>query len=295
MTEPKEAIYAPDFPKNLDWIGSAPIKWRHLHDRKVVLVDFWDYSCVNCLRTMPYLAEWNRRYRDLGLTTIGIHSPEFSFAADCGNVESAVKRLGIEYPVVVDSKYEIWKLYGNRVWPAKYLWDEKGKLTWFHFGEGEYVATELAIQRALRNLNPDVELQDPMGPVRGSDRPGAVCLRPTPELYLGSARGRPPVQVDRKGKWQVTDEYSETLEPGAEIAVSYEAAGANIVLAPGQAGQSEVDVVLDDVKMKTIEVSEPRMYELTEGGEHERHRLVLHFNTVGSKAYAFTFTPGCDS
>lgn len=295
MTVPKEAIYAPDFPKNLDWIGSAPIKWRHLHDRKVVLVDFWDFSCVNCLRTLPYLAEWNRRYRSLGLTTIGVHSPEFSFAADSEAVESAVERLGIEYPIVVDSQYEIWKLYGNRVWPAKYLWDEKGKLVWFHFGEGEYEATELAIQKALRNLNPDVELKEPMGPVRDSDRPGARCLRPTPELYLGSERGQPPVPVEREGEWRVAGEFCESLEPGTQLTVTYEAAGANIVLAPPETGSSDVDVLLDGKKLKTIKVDGPQMYELVDRPEHEQHKLTLRFHAKGTRAYAFTFTPGCVS
>lgn len=293
MPEPGGAIYAPEFPKELHWIGTEPIKWRDLFDRKVVLVDFWDYTCVNCLRTLPYLAEWNSRYSDKGLATIGVHSPEFSFAADDKTVESAVDRLGIEYPVVVDSAYEIWQLYGNRGWPAKYLWDDKGKLVWFHYGEGEYEATERAIQKALHDLNPSLELPGTMKPVRDTDQPDAACIQPTPELYLGSARDQPPVPIKRNGRWNIADDYSEVVEPEAEIEVRYEAAGVNIVLAPPDETGAAVDVALDGVKISTLDVSEPRMYELVDGTEHEAHHLTLHFRTPGTRAYAFTFTPGC--
>ncbi len=295
MPCPNESIYAPDFPEGLHWIGSEPLSRSQLFDQKTVLVDFWDYTCVNCLRTLPYLKEWHRRYRDKGLATIGVHSPEFSFAASDETVESAVNRLEIEYPVVVDSRFDIWKLYGNRVWPAKYLWDDKGKLVWFHFGEGEYEATERAIQQALRQLNADVELPDPMEPIRDTDRPDAACIRPTPELYLGSGRGQTPVPIGRSGRWNVADEYSEVVEPEAEIEVQYEAAGVNIVLAPPDETGAAVDVALDGVKISTLDVSEPRMYEIVDGTKHEAHHLKLHFRTPGTRAYALTFTPGCVS
>jgi thiol-disulfide isomerase/thioredoxin len=157
---------------------------------KVVLVDFWDYTCVNCIRTLPYVAEWHRRYTDHGLVVIGVHAPEFSFAKELDGVKRAIETFGIEYPVVMDNGYAIWQAYANRYWPAKYLVDKDGYIRYYHFGEGGYEETERAIQTLLREILPEMQLPGPMAPVRDSDAPGAACYRVTPELYLGYQRGR---------------------------------------------------------------------------------------------------------
>lgn len=217
MEVEKGKIHAPEMGEV--WLNSTPLTMSGLRGR-VVLVDFWDYTCVNCLRTLPYVVEWHRRYAAKGLTVIGVHTPEFSFARTREFVEAAVRRLGIEYPVVLDNHYAIWQAYANRCWPAKYLVDKDGYLRSFHFGEGDYEATELAIQELLREAHPALELPAPLGPMRATDRPGAACYRTTPELYLGHRRGR----LGNTGGFQHTDEEKPgeyKLPEGVESDVCY--------------------------------------------------------------------------
>ena len=183
----KGKIHAPEIGQT--WVNSPPLTMRSLRGR-VVLVDFWDYTCVNCIRTLPYLIEWHRRYHPKGLTITGVHAPEFSFARTAEFVAAAIERFGIPYPVVLDNGYMIWQAFANKCWPAKYLIDKNGYLRFFHFGEGDYAAIEEAIQTLLREANPSVELGPLMEPLRDTDRPGAACYRTTPELYLGYQRGR---------------------------------------------------------------------------------------------------------
>jgi thiol-disulfide isomerase/thioredoxin len=183
----KGKVHAPEI--GATWVNSEPLELRGLRGR-VVLVDFWDYTCVNCLRTLPYLAEWHKRYASLGLTIIGVHTPEFSFAANEKFVRAAVERFGIRYPIVLDNGYAIWHAYANRYWPAKYLIDKDGYIRFFHFGEGDYGETEEAIQTLMHEVNPAAQFPPAMEPVRDTDRPGAVCYNSTPELYFGSKRGK---------------------------------------------------------------------------------------------------------
>lgn len=186
--QPK-TVHAPEIGQT--WLNTEPLTMRGLRGR-VVLVDFWDYTCVNCIRTLPYLKEWRRRYHDKGLTIVGVHAPEFYFASVTELVRLAIRDFGIEYAVVLDNEHTIWQAYANRYWPAKYLVDHEGYIRYFHAGEGSYGETERAIQALLRELNPLVEVPEPMAPLRAMDEPGALaaCQRPTPELYLGYKRGR---------------------------------------------------------------------------------------------------------
>jgi thiol-disulfide isomerase/thioredoxin len=154
-----------------------------------VLIDFWEYTCVNCIRTLPYLKEWHQRYADLGLTIVGIHTPEFAFAKAKQNVADAVTKFGLTYPILVDSQYANWNAWSNNFWPRKFLVDRNGVVVYDHAGEGNYGNTEAAIQKLLRAQNPGVRLPRPMEAVRGSDKPGAVCYPATPEIYCGYWRG----------------------------------------------------------------------------------------------------------
>jgi len=181
-------IKAPALPEGVRWINSPPLTMEQLRG-KVVLVDFWEYTCINCIRTLPYLTSWNDKYRDKGLVILGVHAPEFQFAKKPANVEKAAHDFGLTYPLIVDSDHAVWDAYGNRFWPAKYLIDAEGYVRYYHFGEGGYGATEQRIQDLLKQANPKVELPALGEPVRGSDRPGAVCYPTTPELYLGFERG----------------------------------------------------------------------------------------------------------
>jgi thiol-disulfide isomerase/thioredoxin len=240
------------------WLNSEPVELRKLRGR-AVLVDFWDYTCVNCLRTLPYVVEWHRRYADKGLSVIGVHTPEFSFAANEKFVRAAVERFGIRYPVVLDNGYAIWHAYANRYWPAKYLIDGEGYIRFFHFGEGEYGATEEAIQTLVREIFPGIELPPVMEPVRDTDKPGAVCYRTTPELYLGNKRGKPgnpsgylnenddggatytlPEKIDADkmylaGPWISKEEYARSAgnaQAPSSVVLYYSGKEANLVMAP---------------------------------------------------------------
>jgi thiol-disulfide isomerase/thioredoxin len=184
----REAPQAPEFPSGMQWLNSPPLTASGLKGR-VLLIDFWEYTCVNCIRTLPYLKAWHERYAEKGLTIVGVHTPEFAFAKDLANVTRAVKEFGLKYPIVNDSAYQIWNRYGNRYWPAKYLFDKNTRLRHYHFGEGAYGDTEQEIQKLLKEIDPAVSLPKIMEPIRGTDQPGAVCYPVTPELYAGYQRG----------------------------------------------------------------------------------------------------------
>ena len=257
------------------WLNSAPLSFRQLRGR-VVLVDFWDYTCVNCIRTLPYVQAWHERYGDRGLTVIGVHTPEFTFAQYESNVERGIREFGLTYPVVIDSNREIWKAFANRYWPTKYLLDKEGYLRYAHFGEGGYTECEQVIQELLRELDPTLDLPPIMDPVREEDHAGAVCYRASSELYLGHARGRIGNEGGFRedqiaeysftgelqenffyatGRWASTAEYFEAVDEGPHILhLKYEAAAVNLVMASPRSQSSDV-VILQDGKPLTREQS----------------------------------------
>ena len=178
------------FDGSTGWINSKPLTPASLVG-KVVLVDFWEYTCINCLKTLPYERTWYDRYAKYGFTIVGVHTPEFAFSGESENVAQAVKRLGIDWPVVLDSRQAIWDRYGNDVWPRELLFDANGKLILDHSGEGDYPDTERRIQQALHARGAMANFPPPMDylPVDSYSKPGAVCYRHTPEMYLGNWRG----------------------------------------------------------------------------------------------------------
>jgi thiol-disulfide isomerase/thioredoxin len=267
MRVEKGKVRAPEIGRL--WLNSPPLSFRQLRGR-AVLVDFWDYTCVNCIRTLPYVQAWHERYKDRGLTVIGVHTPEFTFAQYESNVERGIREFGLTYPIVVDSDREIWMAFANRYWPTKYLLDKDGYLRYGHFGEGAYREIEQVLQELLREIDPDVVLPPLMDPLREEDHPGAVCYRPTGELHLGHKRGRLGNQggfqedqianyaFDEKeekleenffyanGRWASTAEYFEAVEDGPHsLKLKYEASGVNLVMASPRAGAAEV-VILQD-------------------------------------------------
>lgn len=174
MRSPTDQIPAPPFPRELPWINVAPLRMDKQRGRPV-LVEFWDFCRVNSLRTLPYVKAWHERYAAHGLRVIGVHTGGFACSRELDNVRAAVERLGIEHPVVVDSNLEIWDWYGNQGWPARYLWDQRGALFSYHYGEGAYDETEADIQELL-----GVELE-PLAPLRPEDAPGALLAPQTPD------------------------------------------------------------------------------------------------------------------
>ena len=178
MRAPEHAIPAPPFPRGLTWIGVAPLRMDKQRGRPV-LIEFWDFCRVNSLRTLPYMTAWHERYADDGLRVIGVHAGGFAPARVTENVVAAVERLAIPYPVVVDEALEIWDMYGNEGWPARYLWDQQGALHSLHYGEGAYGETEREIQALLgveRELLPPLrpeDAEDLLLPAQTADQPGA--------------------------------------------------------------------------------------------------------------------------
>ncbi len=312
---------------NLEADGFAgPLTLSALRGR-VVLIDFWDYTCINCLHTLDYIKEWHRRYRAQGLVVIGVHTPEFAFARDAALVEAAARCLELAYPIAVDSAYATWKAFANRFWPAKYLIDKDGNIRAFHIGEGAYEEFEEAIQQLLRETDASLAFPAPMAPVRDIDRPGAVCHRPTPELYLGYDRGElgnregnppdstidyppPPAQrfqdtVYLEGAWQNAQEYVETVShQPARIHLDYRAAQVNLVLEPAGARPVTLFIYQDgeplprahwgaDVELidgkPALDMQVPRMASLVSNPDFGAHRLMLEIRQAGLRAYAFTF------
>jgi len=330
MKVEKGQVRAPEIGRV--WLNSPCLSLRQLRGR-AVLIDFWDYTCVNCIRTLPYVQAWHERYQDKGLTVIGVHTPEFTFAQYESNVERGVREFGLTYPIVIDSNYELWKAFANRCWPTKYLLDKEGYLRFGHFGEGGYRECEEAIQGLLREIDAAVELPEPMRAVRTEDEPGAVCYPPTGELYLGHRRGRignaSGFQADQiadyefaesstleencfyaSGKWASTAEYFEAAGPEAHrIVLRYSAAAVNLVMAAPRGAGCEVVIRQDgssllpqqgaaDTRFRQqesfVEVKPARMYALLDNHAFGEHTLEL-MCPEGLAAFAFTFTSCVDS
>ncbi len=250
-------------PELLDgfWFNQVmPLKKSHLRGQ-IVLIDFWDYTCVNCIRTLPYLVEWHKRYADKGLKIIGIHTPEFKFSQTKMHVQNAIDMYRLQYPILLDNEYQNWSQFAIKAWPTKLLIDQDGYIRYQIQGEGGYQQTERAIQELLRLNNPNVALPALLPPLRDEDQSGAVCYRPTPELFagyqggglfgggLGNSSGYMPDQTVLyqfppfkeqtaghfylDGAWRAGPEaISYSGKSGGRIQLKYEAATINAVLTP---------------------------------------------------------------
>jgi cytochrome c biogenesis protein CcdA/thiol-disulfide isomerase/thioredoxin len=305
---------APDFTDTQQWFNTAngrPLTMAQLRGR-VVLIDFWTYSCINCLRTLPYLKAWDARYRSQGLTIVGVHSPEFPFEKDAGNVAAAVKREGIRYPVVQDNDLGTWDAYGNQYWPAHYFVDARGHVRYAHFGEGDYGHSEAVIRELLAEAGRRVGSGHARA--RGVSASAGVT---TPESYIGSMRaerfangaifpGRqdygdaPDPRQDMLsygGVWDV-DKENATAGPNAALELRFGARRVYLVLgSPGQPRQMRV--LLDgkpipdalagsDVHGGVATISSQRLYDLVDLPTVGRHLLTLQPDE-GVQGYAFTF------
>jgi hypothetical protein len=243
MRPERDNIAAPDLPAGMIWIGEEPKSMPVLTAAGPVLVHFFDYAQLNSVRTLPYLIEWDRRYGEAGLRTIGVQSPRFPFGADPANVATGLRDLGVGFPVAIDGQRDLWHAYGCKGWPSLFLWTTGGALSWFHFGEGEYRGTEEAIQAELRELDALRSLPEPMAPLRPSDAPGALVMPPTEELF-------PDV---------------------GELEIEYEAGGAHATVE----GRGTLTVTLDGNELNQLQIDGARLYKLTSHESHEHHRLTL--------------------
>ena len=305
-------IMAPDIstPDGFINTNNLPITISEFKGKKVVLLDIWTYSCINCQRTIPYLNEWHKKYEDEGLVIIGLHTPEFSFEKIQKNVEKAVKDFGIEYPVVLDNDFSTWNAYENRYWPRKYLIDIDGYIVYDHAGEGQYRETEVAIQKALGervdrlNMNMAVSsnISKPSGVI--SVDSGKVK---SGEVYFGSARneylenGRAGISGEQvfslpqeisfnklylDGIWDLTSEYAENKNISS-IIFNYEAR--NVYMTAGSTLEVEVEIYKDDVFVKKITIKDETLYSVIEDSDYGRHTLKIKIPREGLKAFTFTF------
>jgi cytochrome c biogenesis protein CcdA/thiol-disulfide isomerase/thioredoxin len=287
---------APDFTDVSLWINSEPLSLTKLRG-KVVLIDFWTYSCINCLRTLPHVKAWYSTYRDRGLVVVGVHTPEFAFEYVPGNVRSAVQRLGVEYPVALDNDYGTWDAYDNRYWPAKYLIDRRGHLRYYHFGEGEYDTTEARIRTLLgessRALPVAAELSDPTPKdsitpesYLGYDGLARFAQKYRPDRF-GTYRFPPwalrPDELAYDGSWRVGGE-AILAGIGARLRLSFTARKVHLVLG----GRGAVRVLLDGRPRRTVHVTGSRLYTLLKLPDLRSGLLELRF-TPGVRGYAFTF------
>ncbi len=299
---------APELVGIVDWINSQPLMIENLKG-KVVLIDFWTYSCINCIRTFPYLKDWYAKYKDKGLVIVGVHTPEFEFEKNPENVKEAVKRFEIAYPVAVDSNYKTWQNYNNLYWPAHYLIDQKGVVRDFHFGEGAYMETENAIRNLLG-----------MAPLEGEDKP-TTTRRITPETYLGYLRANSYTsnlkvkeneavtysfkgnlgndEIGLEGSWKVEDERIVSTGNQSKLSLNFLATRVYLVMDAPEL--SYVTVLLDGKplpeKYRTtdmneagqIMVKEPRKYDVVNlKGDYGRHVVTL-VAPKGVAMYAFSF------
>jgi cytochrome c biogenesis protein CcdA/thiol-disulfide isomerase/thioredoxin len=306
---------APDFTGTERWFntpGERPLSLKGLRGR-VVLVDFWTYSCVNCLRTLPYLEAWDRRYRADGLTIVGVHTPEFPFEKEASNVAAAIAREGIRYPVAQDNEMGTWNAYGNQYWPAEYFIDARGRVRFAHFGEGDYDKKERVIRALLAEAGHHVGRG--MSAARRVVAPSLDVS--TPESYLGSERaerfengsifpgdqnfGSPPApgpdQLAYAGKWKIASD-SATAKDGAALDIRFGARRVYLVLgSPGEPRRMRVlldgkpipDAVAGaDVHGGVATISSQRLYALVNLPAVGRHLLRLEPD-AGVTGYAFTF------
>jgi thiol-disulfide isomerase/thioredoxin len=305
------------------WLNSAPLTMEGLKG-KVVLVDFWTYSCINCLRSIPYVRAWAEKYRDHGLVVIGVHAPEFAFERNVDNVNSAIKTLKIGYPVAIDNDYKIWRAFENEYWPAHYFIDANGKVRHHHFGEGDYAESERIIQKMLadagnRNVPTDIVLVNAAGAEAASNKPDVD----SPETYIGYDRGEHFVspggvvqdqshpyaagepqlnEWSLAGKWTIGEERAQSDEADSSIVYRFHARDLHLVLGPSTEGSRiRFRITIDgkppgdahgmdaDSEGNGV-VTTQRLHQLIRTpGPINDHTFEIRFIDPGVQAYAFTF------
>jgi hypothetical protein len=271
MRPSRESIAAPDLPAGLEWVGAEPESMPGLTAAGPAIVHFLDYAQLNSVRTLPYLERWWERYREAGVSVVGVQAPRFPFGAEREAVAAGLAELGVGFPVAIDARRELWDAYGCEGWPCLFLWSLGGALAWFHFGEGEYLGTEMAIQEELREIDALQALPEVLAPLRPSEAPGARVIAPSAELFPGGGWESPWVAG----------------EDGDELVVEYEAGGAYATIE----GPGEVAVAVDGAERGTIAVPHPALYELAAHERHGAHTVALRPDP-GQRVWSVSFDPG---
>ena len=300
-----------------------PISISDLIGKKVILVDFWTYSCINCLRTTPYLNSWYEKYKDDGFVIIGLHTPEFEFEKDYDNVKRAVEKNGIKFPVVLDNDYSTWNAYKNRYWPRKYLIDIDGYIVYDHIGEGRYEETEKKIQEALVERMAVLAEEGTID--KSVTKEITVGTGPrSPEIYFGAWRNQyfksglagvignqKDLSVPNKlrlnslyfsGDWDIADKFAQNSSANARIVYRYTAKDVFFVaesdneivvevLLDGQplGAEAGADVIKTNDEKTVVKIKEARLYKIIESNQSETHTLEFIIQNQGLQAYTFTF------
>lgn len=287
LINPIAAPYkAPEILGIDEWINSAPLMLESLKG-KVVLVDFWTYSCINCIRTLPHLERWYQQYKKEGLVVLGIHSPEFSFEQRVLNVEKAVRKFRLTYPIALDNQFVTWRNYNNHYWPAHYLINKKGMVVYIHLGEGDYNVMENNI-RYLLHLNVGEE---------DSSTPVPISSEQTPETYLGTARAErkseaTPLPLHHwrlLGRWQAHPQYIESEESGAQLMLHYKAKKVFLVVENNGVQPGAIEVIRDNKHKSQIAINESKLYLLVDNPELKDEVIEVKALSPHLRFYAFTF------
>jgi thiol-disulfide isomerase/thioredoxin len=311
MVTPTRTSELASLSQATEWINSPPLTAESLQGR-VVLVQFWTYSCINWIRTLPYVRAWDQKYRDQGLVVIGVHAPEFEFERQLANARWGTKDFGVDYPVAVDNDFAIWRAFGNQYWPALYLLDGQGRVRYHHFGEGEYEHSERMIQKLLAEAGAggiEQELVSVAG--RGVEAPPDWANVGSPETYLGSERSENRVSAGARlrlnqwsldGDWGVRKQAVVLNEANGRITYRFHARDLNLVMAPGAGGKPvRFRVLIDgqppgpahgvDVdEQGNGTIAEPRMYQLIrQPGRVGDRQFEIQFLDPGVEAFVFTF------
>jgi len=307
MYDTAKEISSPD-----DFINVDSISVGELIGKKIILLDFWTYSCINCQRTLPYLNAWHEKYSDKGLVIIGVHTPEFKFEHKYENVLDAVERYDIKYPVVLDNDYSTWRAYKNNFWPRKYLIDIDGFIVYDHIGEGGYDETEKKIQKLLQermvSLNMEGEVAKDIVSPEGAEEVD-LSIRRSPEIYFGSSRNtylgngksrtpgmqslEAPTKVKTNvlyldGEWNFTDEFAENKSAGARIIFRYKAQKVFFV-ASSEEGVNIRLLKDGEPYGEPILIKQDSLYRLIEDVKYGEHTLEIIIENPGLKAFTFTF------
>jgi thiol-disulfide isomerase/thioredoxin len=288
-----ERVHAPPFDGATAWVNSEPLEPGAVRGHPV-LVDFWTFTCINWLRTEPYVRAWSRAYRDDGLIVVGVHTPEFTFEHELPRVRQAVKDRGIDYPVALDNDYAVWSAFDNHYWPALYFIDADGIIRDHYFGEGRYDQSERILQRLL-----GIEREPVAVEARGVEAAADWDNLRTPETYLGYERGRQAAELS--GDWMVGRENVVLRESGGSIAFRFHARDAHLVMSAGDRDPIPFMVLLDGERpgeSHGLDVGpegngllrDGRMYQLIRQPGAIRERTVeISFYGPGAEAYVFTF------
>jgi thiol-disulfide isomerase/thioredoxin len=310
------------------WFNSDPIPLGALRGY-VILIDFWDYSCQDCLRGLPYVQEWHRRYSDKGLVVIGVHTPQFPFGTDPINVRGALEKLNMKYPVVMDNDFLIWGAFRSTVWPSRYLIDKHGFIRYVQEGEGSYENFEHSIQSLITEAGYHDDLPIVMEPVRETDRAGAICYRATPQVLtgwqrgtIGNVEGFSPESTIRyedpryyltgrlylHGDW-LMDRNSVRLRGSddgeAHLVIVYQAKEVNAVIEPNGEKNFQVfvrqddaylgpstmgsDVRIDEQGRSYLLIEEARLYNVVRNREYGEHKLTMTTRSNGFALYSLSF------